>query len=59
MIFGWIIALVIALICLIVVPDPSIKGLMILVVVYFTIGLSVDVYKLQNKLPMTDCDKKL
>ena len=59
MIFGWIIALVIALICLIVVPDPSIRGWMILAVVYFTIGLSVDCYKLQNKLPITNYDKKL
>ena len=59
MIFGWIIGLVIALICLIVVPDPSIRGWMILAVVYFTIGLSVDCYKLQNKPPITNYDKKL
>lgn len=59
MIFGWIIGLVIALVCLIVTPDEATKGWMILAVVYFTIGLSVDCYKLQNKLPITNYDKKL
>ena len=59
MIFGWIIGLVIALVCLIVTPDEAIKGWMIIAVVYFTIGLSVDCYKLQNKLPITNYDKKL
>lgn len=59
MIFGWIIGLVIALVCLIAAPDGATKGWMILAVVYFTIGLSVDCYKLQNKLPITNYDKKL
>ena len=59
MIFGWIIGVVIALVCLIVTPDEATKGWMILAVVYFTIGLSVDCYKLQNKLPITNYDKKL
>lgn len=59
MIFGWIIGLVIALVCLIAAPDGATKGWMILAVVYFTIGLSVDCYKLQNKLSITNYDKKL
>lgn len=59
MIFGWIIGLVIALVCLIAAPDGAAKGWMILAVVYFTIGLSVDCYKLQNKPPITNYDKKL
>ncbi len=59
MIFGWIVGVVLSIVCLITAPDEAIKGWMIIAVAYFTIGLSVDCYKLQNKLPTANYDKKL
>ena len=59
MIFGWIIGLVLSLVFLIINPDESIRGLMLIAIAYFTLGLVIDCYKAQNRLPQEPYQKQL
>ena len=59
MIFGWIIGLVLSLVFLIINPDESIRGLMLIAIAYFTLGLTIDCYKAQNRLPQESYQKQL
>ena len=59
MIFGWIIGLVLSLVFLIINPDESIRGLMLIALAYFTLGLTIDCYKAQNRLPQESYQKQL
>ena len=59
MIFGWVIGLVLSLVFLIINPDESIRGLMLIAIAYFTLGLTIDCYKAQNRLPQESYQKQL
>ena len=59
MIFGWIIGLVLSIVFLIINPDESIRGLMLIAICYFTLGLTIDCYKAQNRLPQESYQKQL
>ena len=54
MIIGSIIGIILSLVLLILYGDPSIKGWVLIALVYYAIGLCVSIYKFQKTLPAKD-----
>lgn len=54
MIIGSIIGIIFSLVSLILYEDPSIRGWVLIALVYYTIGLCVSIHKFQKTLPAKD-----